>query len=707
MKKILLYGTALLLLFASCAKSDVELPSGPVSMEEGTLSIHVMAETRTEGAYDPMDYCTIRIYSSEGLVRRYTSLDEMPETLQLLAGVYSIDVEAGDRSAASFTNKSYKGSEEFTVTAGQSTSVEVVCKTLNAAVAVNYDESVAQSLQAGFLTTVRMGGDVLEYTESATGYFLPEADDTELSWAFAGNHADKGAVEKSGTLKVKAGSKYTLNFAYSEDAAGLLSFTVTVEDPDPENGGDVIIFSPEPTFKGEDFDLSVSQKLYGAARNILLASPNALSTLTMELEGTTYDLTTQAPAGVAVTRTDDKNWVVSVSDELFSGYAGGDHELHFTATDAEGGSGKGTAVFSTQGIVPATAADYDLWSNSGSIRVKIYDPSVANVQVKLRRTDGDWTVCDAVRTDDETFTATVSATWTETQNDSGYTVYRPDSRTGIFANASYEAKAVIDGEEKSAVASFTTAVDQPIRNGGFEDGTESCFTIDNADAPFWGSGNNTYFNIAKLATLCTWETFAGQGGEHCARLGSQSAVGILAAGNLFTGTFVKPATQGTVSFGVDYDWQARPTALRLKYYAETLGTVNSTRYTDESGNDPIAEGQQDKARIYVAIVDWTARHDVDSGLAAPSGMWDPATWYPGDSRVTEGDVIGYGSLWIDGPSSGGSMISIDLPISYYDRTAKPAGAYKLVISCSANAYGDYMCGCTSNVVYVDDFEWVY
>ena len=142
--------------------------------------------------------------------------------------------------------------------------MEVVCKTLNATVAVNYAASVAENLLPGFRTEVRMGGDVLAYTESATGYFLPVADDTELSWTFAGAHAEKGAVEKTGTLKVKAGGKYTLNFAYSEDAAGLLSFTVTVVDPEPENGGDVIIFSPEPTFKGEDFDLSAPQKFFGA-----------------------------------------------------------------------------------------------------------------------------------------------------------------------------------------------------------------------------------------------------------------------------------------------------------------------------------------------------------------------------------------------------------------------------------------------------------
>ena len=53
------------------------------------------------------------------------------------------------------------------------------------------------------------------------------------------------------------------------------------------------------------------------------------------------------------------------------------------------------------------------------------------------------------------------------------------------------------------------------------------------------------------------------------------------------------------------------------------------------------------------------------------------------------------------------MVEVELPFYYYDRVTKPQGNYTLVISCSANAYGDYMCGCDSNVMYVDDFEWVY
>ena len=57
---------------------------------------------------------------------------------------------------------------------------------------------------------------------------------------------------------------------------------------------------------------------------------------------------------------------------------------------------------------------------------------------------------------------------------------------------------------------------------------------------------------------------------------------------------------------------------------------------------------------------------------------------------------------------GDEMVEVILPINYYqDTAAAPDGKYNIVVSCSTSAYGDYMDACTTNVMYVDDFEWVY
>ena len=77
------------------------------------------------------------------------------------------------------------------------------------------------------------------------------------------------------------------------------------------------------------------------------------------------------------------------------------------------------------------------------------------------------------------------------------------------------------------------------------------------------------------------------------------------------------------------------------------------------------------------------------------------------AETAEGPVIAYGSLLIGETTPGDAMTTVEIPIEYYDRTTKPTGAYTLVISCTTSAYGDFMAGCKSNVLYVDNFEWVY
>ena len=53
------------------------------------------------------------------------------------------------------------------------------------------------------------------------------------------------------------------------------------------------------------------------------------------------------------------------------------------------------------------------------------------------------------------------------------------------------------------------------------------------------------------------------------------------------------------------------------------------------------------------------------------------------------------------------MVEQTIPIHWYDRENRPTGNYTIVIACSTSKYGDNMNGCTSNTLYVDDFEWVY
>jgi len=92
-------------------------------------------------------------------------------------------------------------------------------------------------------------------------------------------------------------------------------------------------------------------------------------------------------------------------------------------------------------------------------------------------------------------------------------------------------------------------------------------------------------------------------------------------------------------------------------------------------------------------------------MTTTKGAWDPEK---GIDNVSEGKILGYGSLWITQSTEGEDMQDAELDIVWYDHETRPAeGKYSLVISCACNAYGDYFTGCSKNVMYVDDFEWVY
>lgn len=49
---------------------------------------------------------------------------------------------------------------------------------------------------------------------------------------------------------------------------------------------------------------------------------------------------------------------------------------------------------------------------------------------------------------------------------------------------------------------------------------------------------------------------------------------------------------------------------------------------------------------------------------------------------------------------------MEIPLEYKD-SAKTTELTHLVIVCSASKFGDYFCGSTGSVMYLDDFELVY
>ena len=392
-------------------------------------------------------------------------------------------------------------------------------------------------------------------------------------------------------------------------------------------------------------------------------------------------------------------------------------DFKFTVTDNAGQETDITLKYVKTVVSPITYNnDADLWANTASFTLNIpADATSVSVQYRIKG-QTTWNDADITANADGSRTAKISPTWTEGTNDAGLTIYTVDPKTGIFARKSYEYQLLADG---ATVASgeFTPKNNNGdvIPNAGMESwSTKSMKKMfsGSANVPypnavkyedatgtdkFWDSGNNAYLTSSGTDKLCTQATYPGKVGNYCAQLAAKYAGIAFAAGNLYTGDFVMDGTVGYAQFGQPYTYSARPAALKLKYAAE-IGEINRVK------NDPPVSTGIDKGRIFVCIVEWSDRHAVKSGTKVDkTTFWDPETV----SSLNEGKIIGYGSAYIT-ESHTGSMKDLELPIVYYEKTDKaPTSKYTLVISTATSYLGDYLTGCDTNKLWVDDFKWVY
>ena len=258
MKKIIYTVLCASLMFgiSSCQKDNT---AGTEAEGGVTISAKVEDVLNVRGTTNEalQNSAQVKIYkpSFGGLVREYT-YSTMPEVIYLPAGAgYRVDVIAGELvksnpTVASFTEKSYKGSASFSITAGvvSNSPIEVNATICNAISNVTFGNSIAESFDKGYKLTIGLDGNNLEYTAAnagADGYFIVPDNvlEPKLEWSFNGSLLKNGeAFTKSGNFTVEAGKKYTMNLIYTEKD-GTLSVEILV-DKSTTNFNDQIMFEP-------------------------------------------------------------------------------------------------------------------------------------------------------------------------------------------------------------------------------------------------------------------------------------------------------------------------------------------------------------------------------------------------------------------------------------------------------------------------------
>lgn len=259
--------------------------------------------------------------------------------------------------------------------------------------------------------------------------------------------------------------------------------------------------------------------------------------------------------------------------------------------------------------------------------------------------------------------------------------------TGLSPSTTYKYRITVDGTAGSELT-FTTAAATPLENGSFDDWSSEVATNGTLWQPwstssFWDTGNRGATTIADSNSIPTSETCNGSG--KAASLETRWVVMKLAAGNIFTGSYVRTdGTNGVLSFGREFS--SFPSKLRINY-KYTSATI------DKIGEDALSylKGQPDSCHIYIALTDW------DQPLEIRTRPSERQLFDKNDSHV-----IAYAEYISGNSDSQYQQKDLVLDYRYTNRTPK----YILVVA-SASKYGDYFTGGVGSKLLIDNFELIY
>ena len=260
MKKI--FGIILISAVAAVACTKTEKIDDRRGM--GILNVDMTVAAQTKAALTQEElYNTakVNIYKSDfsGLVRSYTYA-QMPSPFYLAADEYRVDVEAGEcvkdtPAIASWEQKSYKGSETFTIVAGQVQNVKVEATVNNAVTCITFDPTIAENFSEGYEFSIALDSDPeaskLIYDASKSGaegyYIVAGLVEPSFEWTFTGTLIKGGnTFTKEGTIKnIVPGKLYKMNLKYTIKD-GDLDFVLEV-DKTTDVVNDNIVFEPVST----------------------------------------------------------------------------------------------------------------------------------------------------------------------------------------------------------------------------------------------------------------------------------------------------------------------------------------------------------------------------------------------------------------------------------------------------------------------------
>ncbi len=667
-----------------------------------TLNSDVTVVSRSTAEEELAESCTIWISNSKGVVREYHGLNNIPAGgIDLYSGHYKAEGWAGVKSAASWEDRWFEGVEEFDVSKGETTNVELNCKIQNTLVSVVYDASADEVISDYTMTVGSSAGElVFEGKDERKGYYIMPEGETSLKYTLKGKLGNGEEYTRNATIEnVKPSTEYRLTVRYTGEAQELGGAFLTIEVDESEVVvEDTILISVAPEIKGFNFD--IDQPVRGKARefgrkSLYISASAALKSVILYgeilqqklgVDGPDFDFMSYedqvhdavVAGGINNVYTYDEvndisNMKINFEELFTNSLENGEYTIKITATDVLGKSCVKTLTLIVSDAPVTTAAInlMDVYSTTAILRANLSGEATEYGFNYRRAGSSEWTYVSG------------------TANGSEYTA----QLSGLDPETEYEYVAVTPDFTSDRVIRFTTEGAPQLPNASFEksvmDGKILRFYGEGEDM-FWDSGNKGSATIGKNIT--TLSTDYKHSGEKSVKLASEKVAIAFAAGNLFAGEFLgtESLTKGILGWGRPFT--ARPKALKawVKYTPAIV--------SDANGGD-LAKGDMDEGIIYMALVDESTE------TYGNYGPWPcmVATKQPKLFNPEGNNVIAYGEHVFKGATEGDGLIEITIPLDYKRTDIKPSN---IILTASASRCGDYYTGGPS-VMYIDDFELVY
>lgn len=279
--------------------------------------------------------------------------------------------------------------------------------------------------------------------------------------------------------------------------------------------------------------------------------------------------------------------------------------------------------------------------------------------------------------------------------------------TNLLPNTDYECQ-VTAGKTSSSVNTFRTAPDLQLENSSFDDwhivgsGTQALYNPwKDGGTSYWDTGNRGATTVGASNS-----TFATEGGRTYANLQSKYIVIKFAAGNIFTGTYLKTdGSNGVLSMGRPFN--SFPTKMQFDYTFKS-SIVNKgggkwdekySRYISQKTYDEM-RGKPDSCSVYIALIGDKDEEMYEGKVYPYIIRTRPSELHL--FNLNSENVIAYGQFTSGDDQTDWTKKTITLDYRYNDRTPK----YIIVVA-SSSKYGDYFIGGDASLLKLDNIKLIY